>query len=103
MTTRRILAAAVAVALVTVGLLALRWPVYLDAFDPWGIQVKCGSGFGAELVQATFAGAVDRCQHALAVRRAWAIPVAVVGWLIIGWVAFPLLKPEPPQGDTSAR
>jgi hypothetical protein len=42
--TRRIVAGAVAVVLLTVGLLALRWPVYLPDFDPWGVQVKCGSG-----------------------------------------------------------
>jgi hypothetical protein len=32
--TRRIVAGAVAVVLLTVGLLALRWPVYLPDFDP---------------------------------------------------------------------
>lgn len=94
------IAGAIAVTLLTVGLLALRWPVYLDAYDPWGMKVKCGSGFGSELVQATFAGTVDRCQHALAVRRAWAIPVAVLGWLIVIWLAVPLLKPQPPQQDS---
>jgi hypothetical protein len=61
-TTRQIVAGAVAVALLTVGLLALRWPVYLSDFDPWGIQIKCGSGFSADLVQATFAGEADRCR-----------------------------------------
>jgi hypothetical protein len=93
-TTRRIVAGAVAVALLTVGLLALRWPVYLPDFDPWGVQVKCGSGFSADLVQATFAGVADRCQHALAVRRMWAIPVAVLGWLIVIGLVLPLLKPR---------
>lgn len=93
------LAGAAAVALVTIGLLALRWPVYLDAYDQWGVQVKCGSGFGADLLQATFAGTVDRCQHALAARRAWAIPAAAIGWLMIVWLAVPLLKPEAAQRD----
>jgi hypothetical protein len=93
-TLRRIVAGVVAVALLTVGLLALRWPVYLPDFDPWGIQVKCGSGFSAELVQASFAGAADRCQHALAVRRMWAIPMAASGWLIVIVLVVPLLRPQ---------
>ncbi|WP_059017958.1 hypothetical protein [Mycobacterium sp. M26] len=94
MTAGRLLAAAAAAVLLTVGLLALRWPVYLPEYDPWGIKINCGSGFSAELVQAQFAGSVDRCQHALAVRRMWAIPVAVLGWLIVVWLAVPLLRPD---------
>ena len=94
MTARRIVAGAAAVALLTVGLLALRWPVYLPDFDAWGVQVKCGSGFSADLAQATFAGATDRCQQALAVRRMWAIPVAALGWLIVVALVLPLLRPQ---------
>ncbi|WP_445166113.1 hypothetical protein ACTXG7_19855 [Mycolicibacterium sp. Dal123E01] len=94
MTTRQIVGGAVAVTLLTVGLLALRWPVYLPDFDAWGIQVKCGSGFSADLTQATFADATDHCQHALARRRMWAIPVAALGWLIVIVLVLPLLRPE---------
>nr|WP_255525416.1 hypothetical protein [Mycolicibacterium sp. BK634] len=90
----------VAVALLTVGLLALRWPVYLSEFDSWGVQVKCGSGFSAELVQATFAGATDRCQHALAIRRMWAIPMAALGWLIVIVLVVPLLRPREGSATT---
>lgn len=64
-------------------------------FDPWGgVQIKCGSGFSADLVQATFAGKADQCQHALAVRRMWAIPVAALGWLIVIVLVVPLLRPQ---------
>ncbi|MCV7216865.1 hypothetical protein H7J51_16425 [Mycobacterium crocinum] len=94
MTVRQIAWAVVAVVLLTVGLLALRWPVYLPDFDPWGVQIKCGSGFSADLVQATFAGKADQCQHALAVRRMWAIPVAALGWLIVIVLVVPLLRPQ---------
>lgn len=94
MTLRQIAAAIVAVVLLTFGLLALRWPVYLPDFDPWGVQVKCGSGFSSDLVQATFAGKADQCQHALAVRRMWAIPVAALGWLIVIVLVVPLLRPH---------
>lgn len=100
MTVRQIVAAIVAVILLAFGLLALRWPVYLPDYDPWGVQVKCGSGFSADLVQATFAGAADRCQHALAVRRMWAIPVAALGWLIVMVLVVPLLRPQ--DVDTSS-
>lgn len=94
MTVRQVVAAVVAIALLTFGLLALRWPVYLPDFDPWGVQVKCGSGFSADLVQASFAGRADECQHALAVRRMWAIPIAALGWLIVIVLVVPLLRPQ---------
>ncbi|BBX08882.1 hypothetical protein [Mycolicibacterium aichiense] len=100
MTVRQIVAAVVAVALLTLGLLALRWPVYLPDFDPWGVQIKCGSGFSADLVQATFAGKADQCQHALAMRRGWAIPVAALAWTIVIVLVAPLLRP---QETTAAR
>ncbi|KDF01454.1 hypothetical protein Y900_021595 [Mycolicibacterium aromaticivorans JS19b1 = JCM 16368] len=94
MTVRQILAAVVAVVLLTFGLFALRWPVYLPDFDPWGVQIKCGSGFSSDLVQATFAGKAVQCQHALAMRRGWAIPVAALGWLIVIVLVVPLLRPQ---------
>ncbi len=97
MTVRQILAAVVAVVLLTFGLFALRWPVYLPPdFDPWGgVQIKCGSGFSSDLVQATFAGKAVQCQHALAMRRGgWAIPVAALGWLIVIVLVVPLLRPQ---------
>lgn len=34
------------------GLLALRFPVFIDAYDQFGLQVKCGSGFTTDLTQA---------------------------------------------------
>ena len=74
-------------ALVAVGLVGLWLPVYLDSFDSWGIRVKCGNGYSADLVQATIddqqptsaavrpaASYVNQCQSALAHRRAWLIP-----------------------------
>jgi ABC-type Fe3+-siderophore transport system permease subunit len=99
-TVRQIVAAVVAVVLLTLSLLALRWTVYLPDFDPWGVQIKCGSGFSADLVQATFAGKADQCQHALAMRRGWAIPVAALGWTIVIVLVVPLLRP---QETTAAR
>ena len=43
------------VALIAVGLLALNFPVFIDAFDQFGFQIKCGTGFCADLTQAAAA------------------------------------------------
>jgi hypothetical protein len=88
-------------------LVALCLPVYLGTYDRWGIELKCGNGYHAELLQATiddrggdpqdpqYASAgtspgalpatsyVDQCTRAIAHRRAWTIPVAGVGALIL--------------------
>ena len=38
--------------LIGVGLLALNFPVFLDAYDQWGFQIKCGTGYLTDLTQA---------------------------------------------------
>jgi hypothetical protein len=72
--------------LAVVGLLALWFPVYLSHYDQFGMQVACGSGFSSDLSQAANAngnGLVAQCGNALLLRRLWAIPAVVAGWLII--------------------
>lgn len=88
------------------GLFALRFPVFIDAYDQFGWQVKCGSGFTTDLTQASnaetrptgrkaSAGAphaagdnyVGRCNDALMARRVWAIPAAALGGLTLTWSA----------------
>jgi hypothetical protein len=76
-------------------LVALCFPVYLDAYDRWGVQINCGNGYTSQLLQATTddqdqarrsapaTSYVGKCKSALAHRRAWAIPVAIVGALIV--------------------
>ncbi|OBH53548.1 hypothetical protein [Mycobacterium sp. E2479] len=82
-----------AVLLLAGGLLALCFPVFIDAFDQFGWQVKCGNGFVAELIQASSAVGtasnkyVDQCNSALMVRRLWAIPMAVLGGMTLTWQA----------------
>jgi hypothetical protein len=86
----------IGIALLAGGLLGLCLPVFLDSYDSWGMRVKCGNGYYADLVQATTddsqstSGAlrpatsyVDQCGSALAHRRAWLIPVAALGVLIL--------------------
>lgn len=95
-----------AVVLLAGGLFALRSPVFIDAYDQFGWQVKCGSGFTTDLSQAsnaqkmpnrekTNAGAahaadnnyVRQCDNALTIRRGWAIPAAALGGLTLTWLA----------------
>ncbi|KKC05230.1 hypothetical protein [Mycobacterium nebraskense] len=86
-----------AVVALTVGFFALRFPVFIDAYDQFGWQVKCGSGLTTDLTQASSADQkmnehgvarsstnyVGRCDNALMIRRAWAIPVAALGGLTL--------------------
>ena len=72
------------------GIFALYLPVFIDAYDQFGWQVKCGNGFTAELTQAASAAGnnyVDQCNSALMVRRLWAIPAADLGGVTLTWQA----------------
>jgi hypothetical protein len=77
----------VCIGLIAVGLLALNFPVFLDAYDQWGFQVKCGTGFASDLSQAAAAAGqdnyVDQCETALILRRLWAIPLVAVGSIVL--------------------
>jgi hypothetical protein len=88
MSNRRLLMLAVGLLLLIGGLFALRFPVFLGDFDQWGFQINCGSGLRSAFSQAviddsTGAHFVDRCHTAVAVRRAWSIPLAVAGGLLL--------------------
>lgn len=80
----------VGVILVCIGLFALQFPVFLDHYDEWGFQVKCGTGFGADMTQAAAANDTDltsQCENALLVRRIWTIALITVGGLAVLAVA----------------
>jgi hypothetical protein len=94
--TRGWLAVLVGAALLVGGLVALSFPVFLGSYDQYGVQIKCGNGYRAELLQALLddqesastparptTSYVDQCGRALAHRRAWLIPVVVAGALIL--------------------
>jgi len=103
MSNQRFAILGVGVLLLTVGLLALRFPVFLSDFDHWGFQINCGSGFQSALTQASIADSagthfVDQCHTAIAVRRAWAIPLAVGGALLL----IGLMVSPPRQGSAEA-
>jgi hypothetical protein len=74
------------VVLIVVGLVALNFPVFIDAFDQWGWQIKCGTGYSSNLTQAaeaTGGNYVDQCGTALMLRRIWAIPMVVIGSIVL--------------------
>src|SRR5262249_7680459 len=80
-----------AVALIAVGVLALYFPVYIDAYDQFGFQIKCGTGFFSDVSQAAQASGGDRvsqCETALMVRRLWAIPLMAVGSILLAVIIF---------------
>jgi hypothetical protein len=88
MSTPRLLILMAGVLLLMGGLLALRFPVFLSGFDQWGFQINCGSGFGSDWTQAATADSagthfVDQCHAAIAIRRAWTVPVVVAGALLL--------------------
>jgi hypothetical protein len=76
-------------------LVTLGFPVYLDSYDRWGVQLKCGNGYDSRLLQATVADQeqekqsgpttsyVHQCNSALLHRRAWTLPVAGLGAVIL--------------------
>ena len=56
--------------LLAVGLIAMNLPVFLDAYDQSGFQIKCGTGYASDLSQAAAAG-----QHT--------IPLVVIGSIVL--------------------
>jgi hypothetical protein len=73
--------------LLVVGLIALNFPVFLDAYDQWGFQIKCGTGYDGDLSQAAAAvgehNYVDKCDTALLMRRLWTIPLVVISGVVL--------------------
>ena len=72
--------------LIATGLLALNFPVFIDAFDQFGFQIKCGTGYFANLTQAAEASGGDyvgQCETALMLRRLWTIPLVAIGSILL--------------------
>ena len=98
MTNRGLLLAATGVLFVCVGLFALNFPVHLDDYDHYGVQVGCGTGYFPNMTQSSVAdGArgttyVAQCNAAVAFRRAWTIPLAALGSVIIAGLVVALWK-----------
>ncbi|OBG31683.1 hypothetical protein A5672_26645 [Mycobacterium alsense] len=80
---RRILLGVAGLVLALVGLAALWFPVALDQHDAYGFPIECGNGFTADVPQLAGGQVADRCESALLMRRAWAIPSTAIGWLLV--------------------
>jgi hypothetical protein len=101
---RQLLLGIVGAALVAIGLLAMWFPVYLSQYDQYGMQIACGRGFSANLSQAADAhgdGLVAQCGTALLLRRIWAIPAVVLGWLILTGLIVRWVRATPPAEESS--
>ncbi|BBX05033.1 hypothetical protein BST36_24570 [Mycolicibacterium moriokaense] len=76
-----------AATVLAVGLLALNFPVFIDAFDQWGWQIKCGTGYSTDLTQAAASTGdgnyVEQCETALLMRRLWTIPLVVIAGVVL--------------------
>ena len=80
-----------ALALIVVGALALYFPVYIGAYDQFGFQIKCGTGFGTSLTQAAEASGgdyVSQCERAVMMRRLWSIPMVAIGSILLAIIIF---------------
>lgn len=104
MSNRQLYLGIVGASLVVIGLLALWFPVYLSQYDHYGIQIACGRGFSADLSQAADAGGnglLGQCGTALMLRRLWAIPAVVLGWLILAGLVAAWVHAKPSAEESS--
>ncbi|WP_102141201.1 hypothetical protein [Mycobacterium hubeiense] len=73
--------------LAAIGLFALGFPVFLDDYDQYGFQIKCGTGYIADLSQALAATGgpdyAEQCENSLLARRMWTVPLVVIGALAV--------------------
>jgi hypothetical protein len=103
---RQVVLGVLGAALIVAGLLALWFPVHLSQYDQWGMQISCGRGFNASLSQTSEvndAGLVGQCGTALLVRRLWAIPTAVIGWVLLTVIVTIWVRCTPTAAEESTR
>lgn len=74
---------------------ALLIPVHIDSMDMYGNDISCGIAFRSDTKaawmkdhQAVLAGGsnpgnVDACESALSTRKMWALPLAIVGGVVL--------------------
>lgn len=77
----------IAAVILGAALLAMNFPVFLDSYDQYGWQVKCGTGYLTDMTQAAAAGGdtnyVEQCESALLMRRLWTVPLALLGGAVL--------------------
>ena len=58
-------------------------------YDQFGFQIKCGTGYFANLTQASEASGGDyvgQCETAVMLRRLWTIPLVAIGSILLARV-----------------
>jgi hypothetical protein len=106
MSNRQVVLGVVGAALIVAGLLALWFPVHLSQYDQWGMQISCGRGFNASLSRASEVkdpGLLGQCGTALLLRRLWAIPAAVIGWVLLTVIVAIWVRSTPATSEESTR
>lgn len=106
MSNRQVVLGCVGAGLIVTGLLALWFPVHLNQYDLWGMQISCGRGFNASLSQgpaAKDAGFAGQCGSALLLRRLWAIPATAIGWVLVTITATIWVRSTPDEPEESTR
>jgi hypothetical protein len=77
--------------MVATGLIALNFPVFINVYDQFGFQIKCGTGYFANMTQASEATGGDyvgQCETALMLRRLWTIPLVAIGSILLAVIVF---------------
>jgi hypothetical protein len=106
MSNRQVVLAVAGLVLIGAGLLALWSPVYLNQYDQWGMQISCGRGVNASLEQTPDphgAGLSSQCGTAMLIRRIWAIPTAIAGWVLLAMVVAIWARHTPDVAEESTR
>jgi hypothetical protein len=58
------------------------------------MQINCGDGLGFHLVMAHADAAASQCGSAMLIRRMWAVPMVVIGGLMVSWFVMTWARAE---------
>jgi hypothetical protein len=82
------------------GVVAFYYPIHLADYDPWGMQIPCGTAVAPDADQAaaadmytantpspqTASGTTQyaaQCNRAVWIRRGWAVPLTLAGVAVV--------------------
>jgi len=94
----------VAAMIAIVGVVAFYYPIHLRDYDPWGMQIPCGTAVAPDADQAVEADMYTanprprasasgptqyaaQCNRAVWIRRGWAVPLTLAGLALAAVVA----------------
>jgi drug/metabolite transporter (DMT)-like permease len=100
LTRRHTILAIAGLFLAVVGVMALWLPVHLDQYDAYGIKVNCGNGLNfdiADTIAVHGGDFADKCDRALLIRRAWAIPAVALGSFLFASFLLTWARCQPPE------